>query len=82
MKVIISIISSTGDNYIDFKKVWIDNINNVKKNKDIRSKVDFYFLNSEENQKPRVVKYDNYYEFFDEYTEHVRQRRVLKKSLE
>ena len=77
--IIIGIISSSQEEYKEFKQIWIDNINYIKSEEN-KNKFEFYFLNSERGEKARVDKLENYYELYDDYTEDIRQRRVLKKT--
>lgn len=90
MKLVVSIISSSQSEYLGFKQIWIENIKYIKSQPDIKDLVDFYFLNCEKDIPitSTIVPVSSngggtpfYYEFYNYYDEDIRQRRVLKKTL-
>jgi hypothetical protein len=46
MKIIIGIVASDNENYLEFKKAWVKNISNVKKDPILSEVFEFYFLYS------------------------------------
>lgn len=70
MKIIISIIASDNENYIEFKKAWVRNILYVKKHPELKDIFDFYFLYSDsEGTNKKIVYKDSgdtlYIDFYD-----------------
>jgi hypothetical protein len=57
MKIIIGIVASDNENYIEFKKAWVKNISNVKKDPILSEIFDFYFLYSDSNKNSQKVMY-------------------------
>ena len=47
MKIVVGIVASDNENYVEFKKAWVKNISLVKKDPHLANLFDFYFLYSD-----------------------------------
>jgi hypothetical protein len=69
MKIIIGIVASDNENYTEFKKVWVKNISQVKKDTYLSQIFDFYFLYSEAKESKKIMYTDTqqvlYVDFYD-----------------
>lgn len=70
MKIIVGIVASDNENYTEFKKVWVKNIAQVKKDPYLSQLFDFYFLYSDSNGGSQKVMYKDtqellYVDFYD-----------------
>jgi hypothetical protein len=74
MKIIVGIIASDNENYLEFKNNWIQNIINVKNDPYLKDLFDFYFLYSDSkyetkeilNLETNQVLYIDFYESKDQ----------------
>lgn len=57
MKIVIGIIASDNENYLEFKKAWVQNIAQVKKDQYLSNVFDFYFLYSDSKGASKQIKY-------------------------
>lgn len=57
MKVIVGIVASDNENYLEFKKAWVNNIANVKKHPQLANLFDFYFLYSDASGSSKKIMY-------------------------
>lgn len=70
MKIVVGIVASDNDNYTDFKKVWIKNIVQLKKDPVLSQLYDFYFLYSDSAGVSKRIMYKDteqvlYVDFYD-----------------
>jgi hypothetical protein len=70
MKIIIGIVASDNANYHEFKKVWVRNISQVKKDPVLAELFDFYFLYSDSKGTSKKIMYTDtqqvlYVDFYD-----------------
>jgi hypothetical protein len=69
MKIIVGIVASDNENYTEFKKVWVKNIAQVKKDPYLSQLFDFYFLYSEAKDSKKIMYKDTqqvlYVDFYD-----------------
>jgi hypothetical protein len=69
MKIIVGIVASDNENYTEFKKVWVKNISQVKKDPYLSQLFDFYFLYSEAKDSKKIMYKDTqqvlYVDFYD-----------------
>jgi hypothetical protein len=70
MKIIIGIVASDNANYEEFKKVWVRNISQVKKDPVLAELFDFYFLYSDSKGSSKKIMYKDtqqvlYVDFYD-----------------
>jgi hypothetical protein len=69
MKIIVGIVASDNENYTEFKKVWVKNISQVKKDPYLSQIFDFYFLYSEAKDSKKIMYKDTqqvlYVDFYD-----------------
>jgi hypothetical protein len=70
MKIIIGIVASDNENYVEFKKAWVKNISQVKKNPQLANLFDFYFLYSDSKESSKQIMYKQtkqilYTDFYD-----------------
>jgi len=70
MKIIIGIVASDNENYVEFKKAWVKNISYVKKHPELANLFDFYFLYSDANSSSKQIIYKEtkqilYTDFYD-----------------
>lgn len=57
MKIIVGIVASDNENYDEFKKAWVKNIAQVKKDTYLSSLFDFYFLYSDSKGTSKKIMY-------------------------
>jgi hypothetical protein len=57
MKIVIGIVASDNQNYLEFKKAWVYNISRVKKDPYLSNIFDFYFLYSDSKELSKQIKY-------------------------
>lgn len=75
MKIIVAIIASDNDCYVEFKQSWIKNIYNIKKDLYLSKIFEFYFLYSDTNgisqecidTETNQILYVNYYDNSENY---------------
>lgn len=70
MKIIIGIVASDNENYVEFKKAWVKNISLVKRHPLLANLFDFYFLYSDANGLSKQIMYKEtkqilYTDFYD-----------------
>lgn len=70
MKIIIGIVASDNENYVEFKKAWVKNISCVKRDPKLANLFDFYFLYSDANGASKQIMYKDtkqilYTDFYD-----------------
>ena len=57
MKIIVGIVASENENYLEFKKAWVRNIAEVKKDPYLSQLFDFYFLYSDSKGVSKNIMY-------------------------
>lgn len=70
MKIVVGIVASDNENYVEFKKAWVKNISLVKKDPHLANLFDFYFLYSDSKGESKQILYEEtrqilYTDFYD-----------------
>lgn len=91
MKITFAILASSNDNYDDFKKVWIKNIEHLKSSA-YKNCIDFYFIYSELNNLENldnliklnngdIIQIDSSGDFYNYYYKYDRQQSLMDSLL-
>lgn len=70
MKIIIAIVASDNENYVEFKKAWVKNISYIKRDERLRNIFDFCFIYSDSKGVNKKILYKEtnqelYVDFYD-----------------
>lgn len=91
MKITFAILASSNDNYDDFKKIWIKNIEHLKSSA-YKNCIDFYFIYSELNNLENldnliklnngdIIQIDSSGDFYNYYYKYDRQQSLMDSLL-
>jgi hypothetical protein len=81
MKIIFAILASSNENYDDFKKIWVKNIQRFKLTS-YKNCIDFYFVYSEPNMMgENVIELDNSQNFYNYYYKYDEKQSLMDSLL-